>query len=363
VLPPTVRITKVTKVNGKLEVTAEATPGAKGEPVQSLRLKLDGRNHPAAEPVKIDDGADAKAVWTIDPLPGHHELKVLALCPDVSGISEAYSLNAPPADDQKPRLYRVCVGINKYDQEGLRLGAARQDAEAVFQALKDYCTKDNLFRDGWSDEKEAKAHLIVDEKADRKTILAALKSCKKAKPGDLVVFFFGGHGVKQKDDFFLLTREADILKELKGQSLSDEDLRTALGEIPCSVLLLMDACHSSAGVKVFKEFTSMKKASDDLTRSLTDDQVAVTVLSAAMAHEIAREGKDHGLFTEALLAALKAKAGEGVPFDAHERQMYVHHLYSHVFSEVRRASEGKQNPFLNMPWTVPPLAVRLVPDK
>jgi hypothetical protein len=119
----------------------------------------------------------------------------------------------------------------------------------------------------------------------------------------------------------------------------------------------MDACHSAAGVQALK----LKPATDDLTRSLTDDQVAVTVLAAAMGHETAGERPGHGLFTEALLKGLEA--GAGVPYDPLDHQMYVHHLYSHIFSQVRRASEGRQNPFLNMPWTVPPLAVREVSEK
>jgi hypothetical protein len=86
--------------------------------------------------------------------------------------------------------------------------------------------------------------------------------------------------------------------------------------------------------------------------------VAVTVLAAAMGYETAGEQKEHGLFTQALLDALQA--GKGVPFDPEDHQMYVHHLYSHVFSKVRKASAGRQNPFLNMPWTVPPLAIRQV---
>ena len=65
--------------------------------------------------------------------------------------------------------------------------------------------------------------------------------------------------------------------------------------------------------------------------------------------------------TQALLEGLRG--GAGVPYDAHDHQMYVHHLYSVIFSEVRRASEGRQNPFLNMPWTVPPLALRAVSEK
>jgi uncharacterized caspase-like protein len=179
----------------------------------------------------------------------------------------------------------------------------------------------------------------------------------KDTPGDLVVVFFAGHGVVQGGEFYLLTQEART-DDLKNTALSGKDLQEAFSRMPCSVLLLMDACHSAAGVPMLKD---LRPATDELTRSLTDDQVAVTVLAAAMGYETAAEQDKHGLFTQALLDALEAD--KGVPFDPEDRQMYVHHLYSHVFSKVRKASDGRQNPFLNMPYTVPPLAVRQVSAK
>jgi WD40 repeat protein len=353
-LPPTVRM-KVESIQeggkDRLRVTAEAKAGAKKQPVEWLRLLLDGRAHPDAEPVEIKAGA-ASAEWKIDPLPaGRHELKVLARCPDVSGASEAYSRYVKAAAADRPVLYRVCVGINDYDEKGLGLKAAKEDAEAVFDALEKDCTnkggKENLFQ-------KAKGRKLLDKDATRQAVLDALRDVRKrgAKPGDLLVVFFAGHGVVQDGDFFLLTREADPGKPLQGRSLSGQDLQEALAAMPCSVLLLMDACHSAAGVPRLK----LRPATDDLTRSLTDDQVAVTVLAAAMGYETAGERPGHGLFTEAVLDGLKAAGGSRV-----DRLLYVHHLYAHVFDAVRDKSGGKQHPFLNMPWTVPPLALRQVP--
>ena len=241
-------------------------------------------------------------------------------------------------------------GVNDYDDAGLKLTAAAKDAKDIFEALgRDCVGTENRFG-------TAKGELLLDKDATRDRVLKALTDARKAaKPGDLVVIFFAGHGVKQGESYFLLTREADPSKDLKGKSLSGDDLRKVLAEIECPVLLVLDACHSANAVRSFRP------ATDDLTRSLTDDSVGVTVLSAAMAHEVAGATAENGHFTTGLLKGLKA--GEGVPFDPYERQLYVHHLYSVAFSEVRRATNGKQNPFLNMPWTVPPLPLREIPVK
>jgi WD40 repeat protein len=349
-LPPGVKV-EVKEVKDGVQITATATPASKDQPVQWLRLLLDGRPHPDAKPVEVPAGGPAKATWTIAPVPGVHEVKVLARCEDVSGVSAAHVLEAPLPAADKPLLYRICVGIDKYAQKDLELGSAREDAEAVFDALENDCTdkggKNNRFR-------AADGVKLLDEKATRAAVLDALKGVRKAKvkPGDLVVVFFGGHGVVQQGEFYLLTHEAKT-GDLKNTALSGKDLQDAFADMPCSVLLIMDACHSTAAV------AALKPATDDLTRSMSDDQVAVTVLAAAMGYETAGEQGKHGLFTQALLDALKAD-GSGVAFDPHDHQMYIHHLFGYVFSEVRRVSEGKQNPFLNMPWTVPPLALREV---
>jgi WD40 repeat protein len=348
-LPPTVKITAVQETKPGYLIKAEATGGSKDQPVQSLQLLLDGRPLAGA---KMTQTKPEEAEWAVAELPGgHHELKVLARCKDVSGVSAAHVLDTDLPDQDKPLLYRVCVGVNDYDQKELKLGSARQDAEAVFAALEKYCTgKGNCFRG-------AAGVPLLDKAATRQAVLDALKDARKAgvKPGDLVVMFFGGHGIVQQGEFYLLTREADTAKPLAGRALSGKDLQDAFADMPCSVLLLMDACHSAAGV------AALKPATDDLTRAMSDDQVAVTVLAAAMGYETAGERPGHGLFTDALLKGLEG--GTGVPYDPHDRQLYVHHLYSHVFSEVRRASAGRQNPFLNLPWTVPPLALRQLPAR
>jgi WD40 repeat protein len=351
-LPPVVDL-KVEQTGRKVKVQATAKAASASQPVVSLRLLLDGRPWADARPHDFPPRGQKSvaAPWEGEVPPGDHELKVLARCPDVAGVSETVAVRTPLPDRDRPVLYRLCVGINQYDQTGLALSSAKQDAEAVFEALEKCCTgKGNRFR-------EARGKKLLEKEATREAVRDALKDVRKqgAKPGDLLVVFFAGHGVVQGGEFYLLTREADTGKKLAGLSLSGEDLRQAFSDVPCSVLLLMDACHSAAGVKALK----LRPATDDLTRSLTDDQVAVTVLAAAMGYETAGERPGHGLFTEALLKGLNA--GTGVPFDPYDHLMYAHHLYSHVFSEVRKASAGKQNPFLNMPWTVPPLALRQVP--
>src|SRR5262249_47062361 len=142
---------------------------------------------------------------------------------------------------------------------------------------------------------------------------------KQVKPQDLAVVFFAGHGVREKGNFYLLMVKSR-LNALAATALSGDDLRKALGEFPCQVLLLLDACHAGAGLKNFRP------ATDELTRTMTDDACGVAVLCAAMGHEKAQALPKQGLFTEALVEGLKA--GNGVPFDRHKHLLFIHHLHS-----------------------------------
>lgn len=350
-LPPSVKLDLVEQRGALVKVKATATAGAKDRPVQALRLLLDGR--PLANGAGLWTAAPGKAaedVFEVAVPAGLHELKVLARTDDGSAVSAALPVRGPRAPESQQTLHRVCVGVDDYDDAGLKLTAATRDARDLFAALERDCVgKDNRFG-------TAQGELILDKEATRGRVLEALaKVSATAKPGDLVVLFFAGHGVKKEEDYYLLTREADVTKALANKSLSGADLRKALAEIECPVLLILDACHSANAVRNFRP------ATDDLSRGLADERVGVTVLAAAMAHEVAGATAENGHFTAGLLKGLRA--GVGVPYDPYERQLYVHHLYAVVFSEVRRATGGKQNPFLNMPWTAPPVAVRDVPER
>lgn len=350
-LVPAVAELKLLEQSGDtVSVRGIASSSIADKPLLSLELMLDGRPlvETRGEP---KSGANTEVTWNIRIPPGLHELKLQAKTSNGPSVSSPVIVQGPKTSLNKPVLYRICVGIDKYDQESLRLNAAVKDATEIYQALERHCV-------GSGNRYEVSGGaLITDRDATCEKVLNVLKEIRvKAKRGDLVVLFFAGHGVKKKDQFYLVTREANLSEDLTSKSVSGEDLCQILSEIECPVLMLLDACHSAKAVKALSAF---RPATDDLSRSLTETSVGVTVLAAAMSNEVANASSENGYFTAALLKALEVR--EGVPFDPYERALYTHHLYSVVFSEVRRASNGKQNPFLNSPWTCPPLIVRTVP--
>jgi hypothetical protein len=289
--------------------------------------------------------------------PGKHELKVLVRGKDTADVSNAVVVKTDVPEDEKPRLFCVPVGIN-YNWGGPlappKLNAAEHDAENLLKALKDNCTgKGNHFR-------VVEGKPLLGQAATREAVLKRLQDVRRkgakpgdkgAKPGDLVVLFFACHGVAEKGGFFLLTADAN-LKDIPKTALSGADLRAALKEMPCQVLLIFDACQSGAALAKFTP------ATDELGRELADDDAAVTVLAASMAHEKALEKEGNGLFTRAFTKAL----AQGF-FDPDEGVMHVVHVYGKVIDLVRKESNGKQNPVLLVPWTMPPLVLRNVNEQ
>jgi uncharacterized caspase-like protein len=180
------------------------------------------------------------------------------------------------------------------------------------------------------------------------------------KANDLLVVFFAGHGAKEGDQFYLLTHEANINK-LAETALSGRDLREELKEVPCQVLLIMDACHTAGfGAKGVLSKKNLKPATDAATRTFTDDEVGAAVMCAAMGTEEASESGDNGLFTEELVKALTDK---DAMYNHANHKQFVHHLQADVFNGVVNESKDKQHPFLHLPWTMQSFPVREVDVK
>jgi WD40 repeat protein len=348
-LPPraTLDVTDRSRLaQGKVKLRATAEAAAPGQPVTALRLLVDGRPLPDGQGVlDLKDAKEkARADWEITLPPGPHELKVLARGRDTAGASAAVPLDVPLPVAGRPALHVIAVGIDAYPQKALRLTCAVADATGLARAFAEHCAgPGNLFG-------EAKVTPpLLDGDAKRGAVLAALKGARASvRPGDLLVFSFAGHGARHGKEFYLLTHDADPDK-LAQTALSGEDLRLALADMPCQVLLLLDACHSAAGVRAFI---------DEAARGLTDDETGVAVLCAAMGYEEAQERDGHGLFTRAVIGALSENAG--VPFNRHDRRMYVLHLGAFVEDEVREWSKDAQHPFLIMPYVTESFPIRQV---
>ncbi len=243
---------------------------------------------------------------------------------------------------QLPTLHVLAIGVSKYQDPALMLDFAAADARSIADAFAE-TGKGALFGN-------VQCTALLDGDATTPKVLAALERLQKVSPNDQAIVFFAGHGVKDKSGYYLLTCDAQV-NALGKTALSGAALIKELRNVPCQVLLMLDACHAAGFGEGKKLATSgLRPASDDVARTLTDDEVGIAVLCAAMGSEKAAERNGHGLFTKAVLEALTPV--QEVQYNRYNQRLYVHHLYQYVFDEVAQHSGDQQHPFLSMPWVV-----------
>ena len=251
-------------------------------------------------------------------------------------------------------MHHLAIGISRYDNPKLKLNYADADARQLADAVAQHCAgQGSLYR-------AVQSRRLLNQDASRKAVLEAIDAVRKdAKANDLFLLSFAGHGLREEGEFFLLTKEADTgnAKTLDKTAISGTALREKLADFPCQVLLLLDACHSGAfGAGALAGY---KPGSDEAARTLTDVDVRVAVMCAALGHEEALEQQGNGLFTQAVLRALRHDPD--CFFDHQTGELNVYHLQAFVCQEVAKASDYKQTPFLKMPLASPPFVVTQFP--
>jgi uncharacterized caspase-like protein len=112
------------------------------------------------------------------------------------------------------------------------------------------------------------------------------------------------------------------------------------------VLLILDTCHAG-GFRI-------RPATDPLSRLLADDSCGVAVMTAALASQKARENKDGGVFTQALIRGLSG----GARRDQHSNRLFVHNLYSYVYGDVTKETNNQQMPVYLPSGSVAPIVLK-----
>jgi hypothetical protein len=350
VLPPQVTITAPEKsglvVPGPtLEVKAEAE--SRGQPITALRLFVDDRPFSGLRGVRQRGAGSQKAEsWTVPLEPGEHRLVVVAetaaskSLPAVTEVicRQPAAPNPPPAGKALPKLYVLAVGIDKYPG-AWQLKCCANDARGLTEAFTDANGKREIFA-------EVKTKTLIDEQATRDGILKdGLGWLKEnAKPHDVAVVYYGGHGeTDAQDRFHLLT--VKWAPGAAGATVSGDELKERLADLPCRVVLLLDACHSGAAGNARAKRVRL----DNLASELTGEAGAV-VLFAAGNDELASEDptKGHGFFTLALIEGLKGAADKS-PKDG---VVHLNELLTYVEYRGAELSKDEQHPTYDKPGNV-----------
>jgi len=265
---------------------------------------------------------------------------------------------------QEKKIYALLVGINEYlSPEVSNLNGTQKDLEDMQNyILSSYTTY------------EKKVEVLKDKDATRANIIKGFEQhLGQAQEGDIVLFYYSGHGSwgKTNQAFFKFDpdeREEGLVchdSRVNNQfDLADKEMAVLLNYIArnnAEVVLLIDSCHSGS-VTRFADATTRLAGGSTQVRALSDylydssleahktyytDLAAQNggeiteipmsrhlLMSACSERELARETKDGGWFTQSLLSVLKEN-----------ESLSYFQVYSQVFSAISQKHE-KQTPQL-----------------
>lgn len=255
-----------------------------------------------------------------------------------------------------PDLYIITVGISSYKAEKLALKFASKDARELGHALEGAGRK--LLN---TDHKEHVYSFILNSDSVnrnwpmKKNILRVLDTvARRARPEDVVLLFFAGHGMLYNTGktFYLLTADAAGF-DLEGISnqvaISADELNAWMCRVKANKqLLILDACNSGKVIQDVKELIAGRGLPADHQRALErlKDKTGTFILSAAAADQSAYETSLYrqGLLTYSLLTGLKL--GQGLK---DQQYIDVNRWFNFAADNVKMLAKdigGRQDPQL-----------------
>ena len=201
---------------------------------------------------------------------------------------------------EKPNLYVLAIGVNKYRDRSLWLNYAVPDATSIADSFKN--VKGNLYQ-------TVNVNSIFDENVTAIGISQAFDSlAAKVKADDVFIFYISGHGTTHTDgDYYFIPvdfrfRNSDSIPET---AISKHFITENLSKIQAQKsLVMLDTCNSGAFISMGARGMAEKTAIDRLSRATGQATIA-----ASSDSQCAMEGYEgHGIFTYVILEGLSGKA-------------------------------------------------------
>ncbi|MGN0729977.1 caspase family protein [Treponema sp.] len=202
---------------------------------------------------------------------------------------------------EKPSLYVLAVGVNKYNDIAFRLNYAVPDATSIASFFE---------KSGGSLYRSVNVSTVIDGEATAEGISRAFDSLKnKISADDVFVFYISGHGTTHKNDgdYYFLPVDFRWKNEesIRLNGLSKTFITENLSKIRAQkTLIMLDTCNSGAFVSAATRGIEEKMAIDRLSRA-----TGQAIISASSNDQSAMEGfEGHGIFTYVILEGLSGKA-------------------------------------------------------
>ena len=205
-------------------------------------------------------------------------------------------------------------------------------AVSKYSNTDDFTPDQNDLRNSTTDAKELKkvfdkqknttVALLTGDNANKENIVQKITAILElAKPEDKIIFFFSGHGVKQEIEGVGEVAAIVIKDGEKEDVLLYEDLYALFSLAKTkNVVVLIDACYSGC----------VKFTCDRLQQA---EGVKPLFITSSRADETSIDNRflGNGLFTKALLKALRGKADAN-----HNKQLTVEEVFKYTYNDVVR---------------------------
>lgn len=214
-----------------------------------------------------------------------------------------------PAAKAEAKIYLVAVGVSDYPGTKMDLALPAKDAQTIAWL--------------YSKNTRVKYALLLNSDATVKKIKAAMKKVyKEATPGDMVVFFFSGHGYP--GGFCAYDGNFDYSVVRSGMAACKSK----------SKMIFADACFSG-------KIRNDDHASQSSVSSAKKANVMLFLSSRSGETSLEKPGMANGFFTTYLQKGLRGGA------DANrDRTITAKELFNYVHTGVTRMSGNRQHPVM-----------------
>jgi uncharacterized caspase-like protein len=268
------------------------------------------------------------------------------------GVQIAAAAAAKAAPTPQPRLFVLAVGVAKYKQKPPDdLTYAAKDAEDIAGLFLKQ--KGNLYR-------EVLVQALLDASATREAVTSGIFwLLDQVTADDIVMIFFSGHGVVERDVYYFLSHDANSETQVKLRmtAIDEDELMDCfktLFDRKAKVYAFFDTCYAGALGK------GTKSPPTDMERfasKLASQENGVVVFTSCTGVKRSKESEEwqNGAFTKALLEALSGKAAR-----PGERDILLSDVKRYLRSRVPDLTGGAQTPKVYIPFEEdidPPIAV------
>ncbi|MFI4851244.1 MAG: caspase family protein [Gimesia chilikensis] len=251
-------------------------------------------------------GKTSRYTFPLSLVSGENRIMVEAASGDGSLASEPRRINFEYYQTvDKPDLYVVAIGVNKYASESMNLNFSVNDAQAIAQLFRQ--RGDSLYNDVHVRE-------LMDEQATRLNIRKAFRSfAELAKPQDTLLVYLSGHGKTISQRYYFLPHEFEIrsknfVDDIRDYGYPIDELSEAMVDVKAlKRVLILDTCHSGAAIEKSGNRSRNPFGFRGAIKRLSRAEGIFTIAAAPASEETVENAElQHGILTYSLLAGLKS---------------------------------------------------------